>query len=168
MKRPPRTLKSRAIACLARREYGRAELRARLLGGYRRDDGPTPAEVDALLDELVASGLLSDARYAQAMVNRKQGTHSRRAITGTLKRQGVGAETIAAALAEVSVDDAEAMRALWQRRFGAPPLDDREKSRQVRFLQSRGFALAAIFRLLREAGARGDGSPGHEDVDNQT
>ncbi|MEP7208762.1 MAG: regulatory protein RecX [Casimicrobiaceae bacterium] len=168
MNRLPRTLKSRAIACLARREYGRADLRARLLGGYRRDDGPTPAEVDALLDELVASGLLSDARYAQALVNRKQGTHSRRAITGTLKGQGVDAETIAAALAEVPVDDTEAMRALWQRRFGTPAHGNREKSRQIRFLQSRGFALAAIFRLLREVGARGDESAGHEDDDTQT
>ncbi|MEO5700443.1 MAG: regulatory protein RecX [Casimicrobiaceae bacterium] len=168
MNRPPRTLKSRAIAYLARREYGRAELRARLLGGYRRDVRPTPAEVDALLDELVVRGLLSNARYAQAMVNRKQGTHSRRAIAGTLKGQGIGAETIAAALAEVPVDDTEAMRALWQRRFGAPPRDDREKSRQVRFLQSRGFALAAIFRLLRALGARGDASPGQEADDTQT
>ena len=35
------------------------------------------------------------------------------------------------------------------RKFGAPPADDRDKARQVRFLQSRGFALAAIFKLLR-------------------
>ena len=42
------------------------------------------------------------------------------------------------------------MRALWLRRFGRAPTDDREKARQVRFLQSRGFSLSAIFKLLRE------------------
>jgi len=41
------------------------------------------------------------------------------------------------------------MLALWQRRFGTPPANDREKARQIRFLQSRGFALSAIFKLLR-------------------
>jgi hypothetical protein len=38
---------------------------------------------------------------------------------------------------------------LWQRRFGAAPANDREKARQVRFLQSRGFELSAILKLLR-------------------
>ena len=47
------------------------------------------------------------------------------------------------------------MVALWRRRFGAPPANDREKARQVRFLQSRGFALSAIFKLLARS-ARSD------------
>ena len=43
------------------------------------------------------------------------------------------------------------MRALWQRRFGEPPRDERDKAKQVRFLQSRGFALSVILRFLRTA-----------------
>ena len=41
------------------------------------------------------------------------------------------------------------MLALWQRRFGTPPANDSEKARQIRFLQSRGFELSAIFKMLR-------------------
>ena len=41
------------------------------------------------------------------------------------------------------------MVALWRRRFGTPPANDKEKARQVRFLQSRGFSLSAIIKLLR-------------------
>jgi len=144
-------LKARAIALLARREYGRAELRQRLLARAGRDEEASAkaADVDAVLDELVESGLLSDERYATAVVTRKTGSYSRRAIAESLKAQGVASETVTQALAEQEIDDDAAMLALWQRRFGQPPRDEREKARQIRFLQSRGFSLSAILRLLR-------------------
>jgi regulatory protein len=143
--REPKTLKARAIGMLARREYSRAELRDRLLAtGAGRD------ECESVLDELAALGFLSDARFAQAVVRQKQGGYSRRAIAGTLKQKGVGAEAAEAALADHPIDDAAALVALWRRRFGRAPADEREKARQVRFLQSRGFGLSSILRLLRE------------------
>ncbi len=138
---------------LARREYSRAELRERLLAtGAGRD------ECESVLDELTALGFLSDARFAQAVVRQKQGGYSRRAIAETLKQKGVGADAAHAALADHPVDDTDALVALWRRRFGRAPADDREKARQVRFLQARGFALSAILRLLRAAPA-GDAGP---------
>jgi regulatory protein len=38
---------------------------------------------------------------------------------------------------------------LWQRRYGQLPASDREKARQVRYLQARGFSVSAILKLLR-------------------
>lgn len=141
----PRTLKSRAIGMLARREYARAELRERLVAtGAERD------AVDALLDELAALGFLSDARYAEAVVRQKGGGWARRAIVESLKQRGVAGDTATEALAGHPIDDADALAALWLRRFGSAPADEREKARQIRFLQSRGFALSAIFKLLRD------------------
>jgi regulatory protein len=144
------SLRDRAIRLLARREYARSELEQRLVarGGERR-------EVRAVLDALAADGLLSDARYARAVVAQKAGGHSRRSIAEALKAKGVSHEDIAAAIAETELDDEGAMRALWQRRFGQAPADERAKARQVRFLQARGFALSAILKLLREM--RGSG-----------
>lgn len=141
----PRTVKARAVAHLARREYSRVELRAALLRG-----DASAEEVDAALDQLAEQGLLSDARFAHAVVRQKSGAYSRRAISETLKAKGVTGEAAADALAGHDVDDAAALVALWRRRFGAPPGNDREKARQIRFLQSRGFALSAIFKLLRD------------------
>jgi len=142
--KPPRSLAARAVGYLARREYARAELREKLIAtGAARD------EVDAVLDGLAAQGYLSDARYAHALVRQKQGAYSRRAIAETLKAKGVAADVAAEALGSASTDDADALAALWRRRFGRPPADERERARQVRFLQSRGFALSAILRLLR-------------------
>jgi regulatory protein len=145
--RPAKPLKARAIALLARREYSRAELRTRLVAG---GDAADATEVDHVLDELVALGYLSDARFANSVVARKSGDYSKRAIGAALKAHGVDGEAAAAALEGGSVDDHDAMVALWRRRFGKAPANDREKARQVRFLQSRGFSLSAIFKLLRD------------------
>ena len=141
------SLRDRAIRLLARREYARSELEQRLLarGGDR-------TAVRTVLDALAAEGLLSDARYARAMVVRKAGSVSRRRIVEGLKAAGVPGEDIDGALEDSELDDEAAMRALWERRFGRAPVNEREKARQVRFLQSRGFALSAILKLLRGQG----------------
>ena len=140
----PVSLKAQAVRLLARREYARADLEQRLVAkGAARD------EVVAVLDELSSQGLLSNERYAQALVAQKSGSYSRRSIRGELKRKGVSGEAIEGAIGDAPIDDDAAMLALWQRRFGIAPANDREKARQIRFLQSRGFELSAIFKLLR-------------------
>ena len=139
-----RTVRARAVRLLARRDYSRAELRQRLTAR-----GASPAEVDAVLDDLERAGYLSDARYAQAVVAQKAGRFSRRAIVGALQMQHVAQAAIGEALESHELDDQAVLASLWRRRFGALPANDREKARQVRFLQSRGFALSAILRLLR-------------------
>ena len=147
----PKSLKARAIALLSRREYARAELRAKLAGdrGGSHVGSDVDSDIDALLDELSALGYLSDARFAQGVVRQKSGGYSKRAIGASLKARGVDGAAAEDALANVEIDDLDAMVALWRRRFGTPPANDKEKARQVRFLQSRGFSLSAIFKLLR-------------------
>jgi regulatory protein len=153
VRRPPKSkpaqrsatsLRAQAIGLLARREFARAELEARLLAkGAARD------AVDAALDELAKLGYQSDARYAQAFAAHNARRYSRSAIAAELKAKGVDAEAIDAALAETTGDDAAALEALWRRRFGRVPADERDKARQVRFLQARGFGVSAILALLR-------------------
>ena len=143
----PASLKAQAVRLLARREYARDELEQRLIArGASRD------EVAAVLDDLSSQGLLSNERFAHALVAQKSGSYSRRSIRGELKRKGVSGDAIENAIGDAPIEDDAAMLALWQRRFGTPPANDREKARQIRFLQSRGFELAAIFKLLRSFG----------------
>ena len=141
------SLKLRALRLLARREYSRPELKERLAV-----KGASRAEVDPLLDELEALGYLSNERYARSFVAQKTGQFSRRSIAAALKAKGVGGDAVEAAMAEVEIDDDVALETLWRRKFGSAPTNEREKARQVRFLQIRGFALSAIFKLLREQG----------------
>jgi len=154
--RPPRTLKQRAVGMLARREYSRAELAARLVaGGASRD------EIDPVLDELERAGYLSDARFASAVVRQKAGGYSRRAIAHALRERGVAGPAAKEALATLDEDEYAQALALWQRRFGAAPADERERARQVRFLVSRGYAIGVVFRVLRCAGVGTGESDGH-------
>ena len=154
-RKPKLTLQARAVALLARREYSRAELRAKLAvdrgggDGAFSGSGADVGEVDAVLDELAARGYLSDARFAEQFARQKSGALSKRAIGASLKARGVEGEAATEALAGVEIDDEQAMIALWRRRFGMPPANDKQKARQVRFLQSRGFSLSAIIKLLR-------------------
>lgn len=137
---------------LARREYARADLAGRLAAaGGSRD------EVDALLDELARLGYLSDARFAGALVRQKSGSHAERAIAHELRERGVAPEAASAALAELAgVDELAQAQTLWERRFGSPPRDEREKARQLRFLLSRGYATSIAYRVLKSAGKRVD------------
>jgi regulatory protein len=143
------SLRARAVALLARREYSRSELRAKLAGN-RDLPGADPAEIDAVLDELAARGYLSDARFAQQFARQKSGAFSKRAIGAGLKARGIAGDPATEALAGVEIDDYDAMVALWRRRFGVPAANEKEKARQVRFLQSRGFSLSAILKLVRD------------------
>ena len=152
MKSAPVSLRSKAIGLLARREYARSELQRRLLA-----KGASREELSPLLDELIAQGYLSDARYAHALAAQKHAGYSRRRIATELKSKGVARGDIDAALATIEPDDSAALRSLWQRRFGRVPAGEREKARQVRFLQARGFALSAILKLLRDAAGSAGG-----------
>jgi len=139
-----------AVRYLARRDYSRAELAQRL--AHR---GIAVEAIDAALDQLTAAGYLSDERYAASVVAQRSGRYGKRAIAYALKEKGVTADAAAAALAPLAAADefADAM-ALWHQRFGTPPANDREKARQVRFLQARGYPLSVVLKVLRAAGAR--------------
>jgi regulatory protein len=147
--RPAPSPLSTAVRLLARREYPRAELRARLIGR-----GVDERDADAALDELARRGLLSDARYAEAVVAQKAGRYGKRAIAHALREKGVDTAAAAGALQALDGrDEVDEALALWRRRYDKPPADEREKARHMRFLMSRGYAMPVALKALRRAGA---------------
>lgn len=145
------SLRARALRLLGRRELSRQELASRL---RQYVDVDRPDELDALLDDLAGRGWLSDARYAEAVVRKRTGQYARRSIAQELKRAGVNEEVTAAALAENLDSDpdaefAEAL-ALCQRKFRKAPSEDKEKARQIRFLQLRGYGFGVALRVIRQ------------------
>jgi regulatory protein len=40
-------------------------------------------------------------------------------------------------------------KALWLKKFGQPAQDEKEKAKQVRFLQARGFGFDIIRKIIR-------------------
>jgi regulatory protein len=146
------SLRARALQYLARREYSRAELRGKLLPHVQADadfEQAQPVDLDALLDDLTARGWLSDARAATQLVHAKRSRFGTQRITHELRQKGIAEELISAALPELKDSELEAARSVWQRKFGTLPQDAKEKARQMRFLQSRGFGFDVIFQVLR-------------------
>lgn len=134
------TVRDKAVALLARREHSRLELKRKL---QQRE---YPREfIEQALDELIAEGLLSEARYAEALV------HSR-------INRGFGPLRILAEAAEAGADEALIQQALasadieWQalaveahaKRFTKPAKTAAERIKQARFLSGRGFSSEIV------------------------
>jgi regulatory protein len=145
------SLRVRAMKFLARREHSRAELRAKLLPYVQQGD-----DIEALLDTLEKRNWLSDERAAAQIVHAKRGRFGAQRITHELRQKGIADDLINAALPALKDTELAAAREVWQKKFGMLPQDQKEKAKQVRFLQSRGFAMDVIFRVLRLTTSTGD------------
>ena len=145
------TLKHRAMRYLARREHSRAELHAKLLPHVQEGD-----DLEAVLDDLARRNWLSDERAAEQMVNQRRSRFGAQRIAHELRRRGISDDLIDAAMPQLRESERDAAREVWQKKFGTLPQDTKEKARQVRFLQSRGFSMESIFGLFKSSSALED------------
>lgn len=142
--KPELSLRGRALQALARRELSRAELQVKLMPHVTEAD-----DVGMLLDDLEKRGWLSDARALDQTVRIRSARFGTQRIAHELRQKGIGDELISAAIPQLKEGELEAARAVWHRKFATPPQDQKEKAKQVRFLQSRGFSMDVIFKVMR-------------------
>jgi len=130
-----------AVALLARRDYSTRELRSKL-----KERGYLENAIEPVLIDLEETRKLDDARYGANVVASRSGRALGPArIRQELKRKGVAAESIDQALAggegEPAPDFIQLARQARTRKFGPElPTDWKERARQARFLQYRGFS----------------------------
>jgi regulatory protein len=141
------TLLQRAVAMLARRERSRLEL-AQALRRHIAEDADT-AEIDAVLDRLEANGLLSDQRFAAALVNRRGPRFGMRRIRQELQHSGVSEDLQKSSIDRLKQTELERARNVWGRKFGIPAASAEERARQIRFLLGRGFQADVIIRIIK-------------------
>jgi regulatory protein len=139
------TVRTAALALLAGRDFGRAELVRRL----ERRGYPSVAVV-AVVEGLAAERLLDESRYVEHFIRTHAGRGQGPArISAELRERGVPAEAIEAALEASAEDWVGLARSTRRRRFGmSQPGDFRERARQARFLQYRGFSAEQIRAAL--------------------
>jgi regulatory protein len=120
-----------ALRALRHRDRSRRELDQRLAQA-----GIAPGERTEALDRLVASGLVSDERFAtgraRALADRGAGNDL---IRTDLRRRGVAVEAVEQAIAGLDPEDARAA-ALFERRGGDP--------KALRYLAGKGFSREAL------------------------
>ena len=142
--RPVLKLRARALQALARRELSRAELHAKLLPHVVETD-----DVVGLLDDLQKRGWLSDARAMEQIVSIRRRRFGTQRITHELRQKGISDDLISTVVQDLKQGELESAREVWQKKFDAPPQEQKEKARQIRFLQSRGFSMEVIFKVLK-------------------
>lgn len=137
-----------ALRLLARREHTAAELHRKL-----SQRGFAEQAIADVLASLAEEGLQSDARFVEHYVRSQA-------------ERGVGPGRIEAALQERGITDRNLIgsfldyndecwlaqaQAVREKKFGAGlPGTQRERLRQARFLQGRGFTAEQIFRILED------------------
>ncbi len=121
---------------LARREHARVELERKLTAtGFAADT------VVDVLQRLADEGLQSDRRFVEAFVQSRinQGKGPLR-IHADLGQRGIATGLIDEVLEETGEDWYAVAREARVKKFGrSQPVEFRDKARQMRFLQYRGF-----------------------------
>ena len=138
--------RKKALDLLARREHATKEIREKLIG-----KGIAPSLVDDTLEKLAAEGLLSDKRFVEAFLqSRANRGYGPLRIQAELRQRGIDDEMIADYIDPHDRRWAESIRDVWHKRFADHiPTDLKERARQTRFLQYRGFTSEQISRLFK-------------------
>ncbi|HNP37482.1 MAG TPA: regulatory protein RecX [Woeseiaceae bacterium] len=143
-KRPPKPdhfsslleARKKAMDYLARREYAGDELCQKLANA-----GFDAQVAQDAVKRLTSEGLQNDRRFVAAFVHARinQGKGPAR-IRADLRQRGISDVLLSEALNDSEQDWFALAREVRARKFGADlPRDFKEKARQMRFLQSRGF-----------------------------
>lgn len=141
----PGDLRERALRLLARREHSRAEL-ARKLG----QAGFVQHDIEALLDEFEEKNWLSDRRFAESYVADHRARAGSVKLAYDLRQRGVDEAVIEDVLGKNRDGELERAREVWKKYFDAPPINDKDKARQVRFLKNRGFGWDVIAQVIKD------------------
>jgi regulatory protein len=140
-----RTALNKAVACLARREHSSHELRKKL-----EKAGIDTVVVAEVVGELQRQGLVSDERFAEAFVRYRSGKgFGPQRIEMELNERGVDRALISLALEGSECNWTRLAGDVRGKKFGTgQPADYKERARQARFLQYRGFTSEQIRSAL--------------------
>ena len=134
-----KALVSAALKLLARRDYSRSEFISRLMSAeFGKDD------VEAAADWCHEQGFLNETRFAESASRRLGAKFGAKRVAHTLRQKGVAEEQVSAAMSTLNESEQDRARALWTRKFAKVAESADEKSKQIRYLQSRGFSFAII------------------------
>jgi regulatory protein len=140
------SIKSKALSFLARREHAYSELFTKL---QRYTDNLD--EIHTILDDLKQKGWLSEERYVAGYISAKKNKYGSLKIRYNLQQKKVDPDLVEQILNQNASDEYQIAHKIWQRKFGdKTPNDTKEKMRQSRFLQSRGFSYDIIMRIINK------------------
>ncbi|RDI42810.1 regulatory protein RecX [Aquicella lusitana] len=130
---------------LSRRDYSQQEIRQKL-----KAKSCTPDEIETLIADLLQAGLINDLRFAENFVywRSKKGYGPHR-IAAELQARGIADDVIAEKLSVPADVWLAEIHKVWQKHFkGKQPTNFKERAKQIRFLQYRGFTREQVDSVL--------------------
>ena len=141
------SLKGRALRLLSQREHSRAELERKLAPHAQE-----PGELTKALDELQARDFINDGRAIESVIHRRAAKLGASRIKQELATKGLSGEAVTEAMDQLKATELERAREVWRKKFGTPAQDAQERSKQIRFLISRGFTAEVVRRVVQDTG----------------
>ena len=130
-----------ALSLLSHREHSKKELITKL-----KTRGNTEEEINVAIEQLENMNYLNDERFAEIFVrSRLSKPLGASRIQQELVQKGISSELAKIAIVEANADWFELAKQLKERKFGtAVSTDFKEKAKQSRYLQYRGFDFEQI------------------------
>ncbi|MBY4675672.1 regulatory protein RecX [Marinobacterium arenosum] len=134
---PRSEIRGQAFRLLARREYSRRELALKFARKYQ------DADIEAVLDQLVAEGYQSDRRFVELFVrNRVSQLQGLNKIRFDIRQKGIAEQELEEVLQEQAPDWFDLALQARLRRFPQVDRSDRKQlAKQMRHLLQRGFSM---------------------------
>ena len=141
MKEHQTSIFDQALSLLSHREHSKKELANKL-----KARGHEEEEISATIERLEEMNYLNDERFAEIFVrSRLSKPLGASRIQQELIQKGINSELAKTAISEANADWFELAKQLKERRFGEEVSSDyKEKAKQSRYLQYRGFDFEQI------------------------
>ncbi len=104
--------------------------------------------LDLFLLSLVSDGWLSNERYCEQFIHAKKNKFGRYKIIRELEEKGIDLSLIEQCLGPLKNQELLYAKQVWGKKFKLLPSSKEEWSKQARFLQSRGFDVSLIKKIL--------------------
>ena len=111
--------------------------------------GYDKSEIEGAADWCQAQGFLDEGRYAEGAARRLSSKYGTSRVVRALRDKGVTEQAIADVTPDLKENEMAQAKAIWIRKFREPPADANAKSKQIRYLQSRGFSFEIIKQVIR-------------------
>lgn len=141
----PKSLRTRALEILSRRETSRTELKRKLMPYAQNEE-----ELERILAECTEHKWQSDERFAEAYIHSKSHRYGARRLEQSLSEKGVSAATISRLLPS-HTDELSNAKQVLRKKFKHAAANPTEKQKQMRFLAYRGFSTDTILQALKTA-----------------
>jgi regulatory protein len=148
-KKPQVSLRQRALDYLAKREYSVVELAQKLSTIAKQYELDTE-EIPGILEDFKKRNWVSDTRFTEQILHARKSKFGSARIAHELREKGVSDDLISEAMQNVKESELANAKAVWRKKYDAPPSSREEWAKQARFLQSRGFGFEIIKKVINE------------------